>query len=481
MRTLVEGLFDDDFGETFDRELLENWLKENAEGTFKSQYLAKKRYTKIWGDVVIRNVAAIPPINVGEINGSVHIVNCGITSLAGIFYEHCRCNGSISITGCKNLTDISQLPYIIDGSLEIVNCPSLRSLDGENGFAGDISIMKCGKRFTQAQISKRFTCSGRVYCSMDDEIPNLNEAFQDAILTRMYDQLIKRKIKITNFQGTLGNAFNLAKLSSANRTTFKMPQELDKAKKAVNKFSNYKGTGFAITETFDGEFKNLFTSGLEVWDLTEDKGKGYGAHQSTSCRPSEFMEYFDPSTYEGGFALANVQYIHVYRPVLGKDGKDSDWTELNKLHTQRRDAKQGIVSNDPRYLEQLIRDNRERYKNEVKKLRALRGSQQYMGVANRVQKIMDRFNKIITKMVQDPSWSDKNRYTIDSLFLKIRNGYNSNSRFQDYGLLYVFRRWVETLTNEALGRGSYNDSASQQKELEDICVRCESFLQQLGL
>ena len=225
MKSLLEGLLDDNIFNDIDSEVVGDWLKKHASGQYKTMQL-KDGTLKVWGILIIKKADTIPPLRISFLEGNLYIENTQIETLNGIFnpgYAN-KIRGNISITGCPKLYDISALPVMLDGDVSISDCKSLRSLDGVRCLAGEVNIMRCGKRFSKTAVQKAFPSSVTIYCSKEDELPNITESFQDPILIRLYDQLRNTKMKY-RLSDMFGSHLQIDKIAPSMRETFKMPAD----------------------------------------------------------------------------------------------------------------------------------------------------------------------------------------------------------------------------------------------------------------
>ena len=438
MKALFEGLLDDNIFNDIDNQVVGDWLKDHASGQYKTMQL-KDGTLKVWGTLIIKKAQSIPPLRISFLEGNLYIEHSDIETLTGLFnpgYAN-KIRGNIFITGCPKLHDISALPATLDGDISISDCKSLRSLEGVYCMAGGVSIMRCGKRFSKAAVQKAFPASVNIYCSEEELIANLNESFQDPVLIRLYEQLRngKKKFSITDM---LGNHTQLDKITPSMRETFKMPADEAKMKKAINAIIVRGGVyGFFVTEDWDGDFVYFYNKdGLEYCLDAEHKWQQAGV----LLKVSEIRAHLSPTSPY----MSNIKYVHVWKPV-GLDTYD--------ISSQRRVAQAGIVTNDPGYLKLILRNQRDRYKAAVAKIKSMRKSDAYKNKAAEVERIMERFTKFVNKLIADPKWAGSIGYQASSVFDSIRQGYIRGNPYQRYGVIYAFQQWsnnvVRTLSGNA--------------------------------
>lgn len=439
MKSLYEGLLDDNIFNDVDNAIVSDWLKANCKGKYKTMQL-KDGTLKVWGTMIIKGAVTIPTIRISFLEGALYIEDCQIVSLDGVFnpgYSN-KIKGDINITGCPKLHDISALPATLDGDISITDCKSLRSLDGVHCLAGEVSIMRCGKRFSKATVQKAFPASVTIYCSEEDKAPNITESFQDPVLIRLYDQLRNTKQKF-NLNDFFGSHLQLDKVTPSMRETFKMPEDEAKMKKAVNTIIVRGGAdGFFATEDFDGNFINFYNSNGVCYDLLPDENK-YWRKLGIGLSVSDIRSNLSKDSY----AMTNIKYVHVWKPVDVRNGQ---------IQQDRSKAQRGMVTNDKGYLKKLLYDQRNRYKVAVAKIKATRKSDVYKNKVAEVDKIMERFSKFVNKLIADNSWASSIGYKASLVFDSIRQGYTPNSKFQRHGVIYAFQAWSNNVVKTLAGK-----------------------------
>lgn len=474
MKSLIEGLLDDNIFNDIDKAIATDWLQANV----KSQYKVKQLKTgelKVWGKLVIKKVNDISMLNISQLDGDLYIENCDVTSLNSVFADFAKVTGSIYITNCPKLTDITGLPRWVDGEVSISNCSTLKSLDGVTCHASDVTIMKCGKKFSKDTISKAFNCAIHVHCSEEELVANILEAFQDPVLTRMFDQLKKQRssFDITNI---IPGHMRMSRISPSMRDTYKYPADLKKILTMVRKICANKGgiSGFILTEDWDGNFVDAYTSNQYCYHLqygtradnerwgTDRTNRGVDIGNSTAI-----VQRFEN--------LSNIKYVHVY---TFEGSEDDDRTYGIQIDRQR--AKEGMIPQDKAGLEKLLRSQRDRYKTLVKQLKATRESDKYKVMVDKVDKIMERFTKFMHKYIADPKWAGSVGYKADLVFDAIRKGYVQGSKYQEYGVLYTFQNWAKSVVRTLNAENTYSNGPDST-ELEKSIDRANKRLLDVGM
>lgn len=472
MIDLYEGLLDGGIFNDIEKTVVTDWLKQNAQGNYKTMLL-KNGTLKIWGRLIL-NSDNIPPLRISFLEGNLYIENSNLTSLEGLFDDLPKIKGNIEITNCPNLTDLTGLPHMIDGDITVTNCKSLRSLEGVNCLAGEVQIMKCGKRFSKSAVSKAFPAAIRIYCSEEDIIADLNEAvvnesFEDPVLVRLYDQLRNLKLKL-NIPELFGTGIQLDKITPSMRETFRIPQDVAKMKSAVNSIVVRGGVnGFIATESFDGEFGYLYNTWGDRFDLhTPANDRAWYARGSNGTRMKVSEIRSDLSA--GSRLLSDTKFVHVWKPV---------GIEAHTIRGDRAAAKSGLIEFDKESLDKILRDQQNRYRAAVKQLKATRKSDVYKSKVAEVDKIMTRFTKFMHKLIMDPAWANSIGYKRDFVFDAIRKGYIKGALHQEYGVIYAFQCWSNSIVRTLAGDGLY--SKIDSTDLDKALARADERLSDVGM
>ncbi len=462
MKSLYEGLLDDNLFGDIETSMVDSWLKANCKSKYKIMRLKNGSY-KIWGQLVINGADSIPPLNISYLEGNLYIENSNIEGLDGMFTDMATVKGNIAITGCDKLSSLTGLPWSVDGEVSITNCKSLRSLEGVKCLAGDVSLMRCGKRFNKSTVSKAFPAAVGIYCSEEDVRPNIVEAFQDPVLIRMYDQMRNKHFKF-ELARMFGTNIRLDEVSPSMRETFKMPADKAKMLKAVNSIIVRGGVnGFIATEDFDGNFRYFFNTWGTRFNLYTDWDKKYGAGRyGMEYKVTEIRDYLkgDP----------DIRLVHVWKPT----GIDT-----GQIQTDRRRAQVGVINNDKESLKKILHEQQDKYKAAVKQLKALRSSDQYKSKVDEVNRIMERFSKFMNKYIADPKWSAAVGYKADYIFDAIRKGYERGLTHQQYGVVYAFQVWSKAVVRTLTGDGVH--TVINSKDLDEAINCADKRLSDVGL
>lgn len=463
MKSLYESLLDDGVFSDIETTIISDWMDTYCSGGYKTKTL-KDGSLKISGTLIIKNAKDIPPIRISEINGTMSIENCGMKSLADIFAgKYAWIKGDLSITNCKNLEDVSDLPMSIDGDVSIVGCQSLRSLEGVDCMARGVSIMKCGKRFGKATVQKCFKIARRIYCSEEEVEANICEAFSDPVLIRMWEQMKNLKLRYDT-KDLFGRNLALDQITASCRNSYDMSDGEKDMLKDARSVLNGKSLGFIVTESYDGQFMHLYNNQNFCYIL-------YKKPEYPNTKPlrvNEVLGYLSSSAER----MIDIQFVHVYH----LDSIESTW----KKRSDRIETRKGMITNDPETLKQILRDQRDRYAKAVRQIKALRESGKYKEWLDKVEAVMNRFSTFMNKYIRDPKWGDSVRFSAEEVFDSIRQGYRRERRYQRYGVIYAFQLWSRNVVKTAVGQGdTWTDTSTD--ELEDALDWADQALKAVGL
>lgn len=500
LRFTSEGLLDaDDIVKNGESAMVEDWLKTAAKGKYKIMRLKNGQF-KIWGDMILKNYTGTSfsqGFIINYIQGNLYIENCpNLETLEGLFEwdDVLKCyagkvDGSIYIENCPKLTSLKGLPKWIDKKLSVASCRSLRDLSDLNVMVGEISVMKCGKKFKQEQLKKVAPAATHIFCALeDDEEPLLLESFQDPILTMVWDQAVKNKCKMDP-EIYFGQKA-LSRISSSVGMEFDMTDSTQKKKgemaaRAVLSMGG-KGNGFVITWKND-EFQCVAaTAGSEpdVYWISKSYigigGRGYT--RRNSYKITEIMEYIK--------TVPDKIYVYDFNNSdRVENGEYSIW----QIQREREQAREGMIDRSPYGYKLILQRQQERYKKLVNQMKTAKESEKYKKVADKVNAILQRVQKLTTKMVSDPVWGFKNKWDIsramDSVMdKKVYMGYrNGKANYSgDNGVMTLFNQWAQDYMAAASGGAEWSsavklDNLNKKEEELNLQIQyTDNVLSRLG-
>lgn len=489
MKTLeqiyFEGLLDiDQTDKELTAEIRTEWLKQNGTGQFKVMAL-KDGTMKVWGKVIIKTTDdSLPPLKISYLEGNIYIEKCpNLTNLKSLFAsEYSKCKGSVNITACPKLDSLEGLPAFIDDWIRITDCKSFKSLETLPKSAEGVSIIKCGKRFTKSQIEQKCNTI-HVLCSAetDEELITemVNEAVMDPNIARFWKQVQKDKPGF-KLQDITSQNVELDQIAPSDCTTYNTYTTDDKKLATALRSLVSTREGFVLAE----DDKHDFIYALSIrWGARyvylmypKDPAKRPGGFYYWGTNPNEesatgFINWVTKYARE-----LNIHWLHFYR--LDVDSFNARAKKRNDRHSSRI----GMVDMSDEGLKEFAKEQKERYRKAVAQLKSLKQSEKYLAVANKVEAIMNRFNKVITKMIKDPAWAKANDWKISHVFDAIRQGYNSSSRSQRYGVLYSFKNWAQAIVKDMSGESSTWDKPDgYKKQLDDALAWADKELSAIGL
>ena len=472
MKSLYEGLLDDNIFNDIDKAIAVDWLKANVKSQYKVMQL-KSGELKVWGKLIIKDVDEIGWLNIASLEGDLYIENCGIIDLNRVFSEHAKVKGNVYITGCPKLMDISGLPYMVDGDVTITNCLALKELTDVKCLAGEVSIMRCGKRFKDSVVRKAFPAAVNVFCSEEDVEANLNEAFineafQDPVLIRLYDQIrnLRKKFKLTTM---FGDQTRLDQITPSMRTTFKYGDEKKMLTAARKILANTnRDNGFIVTEDHDGKFCILFNNQQAIYWLQEG-GFPNSWNNSDYQHIGNVNELLDMLKSTSP-RMTGIRYIHIW----------SLPTDRWQVQRERESNRDGMIDvRDKDKMRRFLHDQQDKYRRSVKAIKALRNTDQYKAVVAKVTDIMERFSKFMNKLIADPKWAASIGYKASYIFDAIRKGYERGASYQEYGVIYEFQRWSNEITRTLSQESTYGKI--DDSDLLEAIERADKRLKEVGL
>lgn len=475
MKSLYEGLLDNNLFNDIDKTISTEWLKQNVKSQYKLIQL-KNGQLKIWGKLVIKGVDQIGWLNINTLEGDLYVENCGIVDLSNIFAEYAKVKGNIHITGCKNLTDVSALPHYVDGDVTISNCPALKDLSNVNCLAGEVQIMRCGKRFKEGAIKIAFPAAVKIFCSEEDIEANLNEAFvneafQDPVLIRLYDQIrnLRKKFRITDM---FGGYSKLDQISPSDRETYKFPSDEKKILTAARKICANTNSlnGFIATEDWDGNFVFLINNTQDAFWLKEGgfPGNWSGDDFDRVGNVNDLLNMLKPSSTK----MNNVKFVHIWFPASDR------WSDV----VDRRKAREGMIDpRNPEELRKIKREQLDRYKKAIAAIKAKRGSEGYKKVVTQVEALMARFTKFMNKMITDPKWGAANQWKANDIFDSFRKGYVRGASSQRYGVIYAFQQWASHIVRAINQEKAYGDGTGEAEQLKNAMEWADRALTTVGM
>ena len=431
---LKESILDiDDLEDSMDKTIADQWIKDNIKGSCTLRRL-KNGYYKARGNVVIRNYDGefLGGIVLDSLEGSLYVEDCPkIKSLDGFFARQSwgdvktKVTGDVKITNCESFESLEGLPRYIDGEFVIMDCPSLKSLEGAPEMACDVTVVKCGKKFTKAQIQKHFKCAMRIMCSLEERDNMITEAMSEPNLLKFWEWIkkiypeLKQERKEAN-QSDEPVKILLSKIADgALRLDRVRPSDVeiydnykDKIKdirKALLNVAN--GGGMVIIKNMSADIDN---DGVYEYILS---GDGYDVSGYNLYQWVRHNKYYnaDPTCNMGKMELCDLAGTAAGKPA--RSIRQFIIVKLNTnfqgnkqtVHNERVKSREGMVLNTKEYYEQVAKANRNRWKNIIATARAKKLNEEYMSILSSVEALMHRYAKLPMKM-KDPDFIEQQRY-----------------------------------------------------------------------
>lgn len=488
-KDILESIFDIADDTSINKVAIASWIEEYARGDFKIRETNKG--ITINGDIRFKNADVFPGLNIYNVIGNVYIEKCDLTDLSGIFSEISSIKGGLMITGCPNFVSLKGCPEHLK-KLEVINCKNFKSLEYLPKFVDNVKISGCGKRFKEQQIRARTGEWCNIMCSEEPEDANINEAFQDPVLSKLNDALKKWK-KGTVDSLIKDSQLRLSELTSFDREEYDIYTDNEKEWcKSINKFvrNSMKITsGFVIGYDSKKKEVKFFATGSwyskKMWLVI------------TRMNSNTWTEDIAPGMISSWFSRnhlssEDVDTLYIYTSDRTRDDEDSAFKGRVRLQNDRYNSRKGMIMLDEDSLKEIARENTKKYRAAAAQLRALRESDKYKDLANKIENLITRFGKCMSKYITDTNWGYRNRYTIDSLIENmteekkyVKGRTYKDSYYTDSSVIDVYRKFAKRVV-ELANNDTYSPTYAEQeieqmrKELDKYIGRVEDKLSQLG-
>lgn len=484
-----------------DKMMADTWAKENLKGDYSIRRL-KNGMFKVRGKVILRNYNGTDfgGIVIDSLDGSLYVEDCpNIKSLDGLFARQSwgdvktKVTGDIKIANCKSFNSLEGLPRYIDGEFVVMDCPSLKSLEGAPEMTCDVTVVKCGKKFTKAQIQKHFKCAMRIMCSMEERDEMITEAMSEPHLLKFWEWVKETYPKLKKEREEEGSrnktpekillskiadgAIRLDKIRPSDVEVYdNYENKIKDIRKALLRVAN--GGGIAIIKNMiadpehrDGVYEYIFSgngyeaSGYNLYDWVR-----YNKYNSRITCSMGKMELCDLAGTAAGKPNSTWRQFIIVNLDIDLQGN------RYKLKDERRKAKEGIVHNTKEYYEQVARANRKRWKEIIATARANKLNDEYMSVLSAVEALMHRYAKLATKM-RNPDFIEQNRWssTIDACNELVKSINNTSFSMMKYVTTAQGGRGIDSKESALKYAQQY------KKTLAEKIVTFDKKLTELGL
>ena len=461
---IKEGLLDDEdvWMDRIEKNVGESWFEENAQGNFKIKNKKSSLGPTLVGKVIIDGFQGETlPIQIWTIKGDLYINNCpNLKTLNGFFGERpISIEGGLYIENCPNLENLNGLPPIVD-DFSLVGNKKIKSLEGAPKHVfGNCYIVKNGKRFSEEYIRSMIEISQRVVCSEDEIEANITEALNEPHLLELAEYL---KSKGTSFKKILGDEFRMSldKITSKDVEVYRWPKNIDDGVKAANQIISGRKNGFVVLMNAENEYdyiiygKNLIN--LDRWSYFGSSYMTKSTNLINKCKNAHEIIVF----YSNGFETQNLK-----------------WERIN--------ARIGMITNTEEQNRQIARENVERYKKLVAKMRADK-DKDFEEIDKQVENIVMRVLKASQISHRDPNKIDS--YKISSLnewiYDQTRWDSRSHNTYGKDGLLRVYSKYTEYFQDVRKGSAydyQIRELKSCKEKLIDIIKKIDTELKLLGL
>lgn len=487
MRNLFESVLDTTLG-TADMAVSEEWFKLYTKGNYKKT-LRKDNTLKITGRMVIKGAPNLPSwLNISQFDGDLDIIDCQWTSLEGLFNmpECFILEGSMTITSCPKLNSLKGMPWKIHGNLEISNCKALKSVEGISMVRGDMTVIKCGKKFVQYRDFPHIEYD-HLFCSEEDIEANIKESLQDPLLLRIWE-LAKNEKNLwgepmfKKLESVIGyTELRYDKLTPEYRQCFRRDQIPSKVCQRMIKDVIYKQAShsFIVLMDDDGNPYAIITGGRTFTRFYKPKDADSYRNPTVNWKNGHY-KYQALQQLLTDVLIGSI-WIYLYDPR-------AEGIAAWDLSHQRQQAREGVVYNTETYYKEIARENRERYRKYADKVRAAKDDK-VDEIGAWVEKLCNRFGAFARAMTSSNPPCDK--YQFSSIARKMRGDREwhsarspKDSGFRGVeGLLQTFTKYMDAFLDMKSG-GSYSFQAQDKKryetELNEIIQELDSDLRVYG-
>lgn len=459
---IKEGLFDiDDNVDRIDRAIAADWIEQHCTGDFKIKEKKSTLGPTIVGNLILDKYdGETIPVSIWSLKkGSLYITNCPrLKTIKGFFGDRpMSIDGGLYIENCPNLESLEGCPPIVD-EFSLINCKRIKSLVGapEHVF-GNCYIMKNGKKFKEDEIKAAIQTHARIDCNEEEIEANLNEAFTEPHLLKLSQHL---KDNGTSFKQLIASRREIAfdKITSKDVKTY--PFGNDEAIKACNKIISGKTSGFIILLNSKGEYTDMIF-GKTMVNLIP--GYNFG-RKSVDCPSREIL---DDCKRAG-------ERVVFYTTI--------DFN-TSKIKLDRRESREGMITNTPEQNETIAKENMRRYKKLAAQMRANKDND-FEKLDDAVEDIIMRVVKACRMAHRDPNKFSK--YTISALNLMVydQTRYSNGKSYGQDGLLVVYDRYTDCMTSVKQGTAyayEVDNLPKYKKAIEDRVAEIDKKLKELGV
>ena len=464
--SIKESLLDDtdDFLSKMDKVVGGAWFEKNAKGNFKIKDKKSSIGCTIVGDIIFDKFDGEEiPVQAWKVQkGSVYFTNCpNLKSVRGFFGEYPgTLDGGLFIENCPNLESLDGCPTVV-GDFSCINNRKIKSLEGAPKHVfGNCYIMKNGKKFTEEYIRSMIEVTDRIDCNEEDIEANINEAFTEPHLLKLAEYL---KTQRSNFNRLFGNRAGIAfdKITSKDVQTFRYPRNIDDGVKAANQIISGKASGFVVILDKQDKFEMLIY-GKNYINLSP----GYSFGRNGYAKSTELLDI-----------CRHAGEIMVFR--LTQDFQT--WG----LQSDRRESREGMITNTEDQNRRIAIENIERYKKIVAQNRANKDKDSDV-IDKQVESIIMRVLKASQISHRDPSKISaiQVQRLNEWIYDEIQFNRSTHKSYGKTGLLRLYNKFTDYLADVKKGNAYDFQIEGLQKvkdEIFDTINKIDAELKALGL
>lgn len=493
-----------------DEQVIKLWLQKNCRGKYNLLPLKKGLY-RMSGTMYIKTEDADIPFTLKSLQGSIVLDNCkNLENPDSLFDKIVKTSKAVIVVdGCPKITNLDWIPDTIS-ELHVTNCKNIKTLPEGKTVTTEVIFHKNGKRWSEDQVNKSFDHPMFITCNAEDEddniieeSENINEALQIPQLVELADQLRKRgskkvlMLKMGSKYNTRRSGWDEYKYRDIDKTT----GILDSLTIQVDKIPYS-----CVTVYRDPDMKTIrdnitkfirdreYTPGIIL--CADNNGEyNYVIVHNAYNNGSIYNKKYD-TLYNFGSYNFNQRYdmLKNSAKIVVIDLKDVEKDlNTNDIRSKRYKDKEGdIIPGDIEKMKSIARENRFRYKEQLKTIRAMKDDRlikTYEKISKYMdfyQRAVDELQKYIIKLRKD----NKSTWHVSTVFNYINDlgeylfGYKHVTTQAPSGRTLKYPQvnmntGVYTLINELMslsmsktagqdiGKGQYKPMSTIEKEFED--------------
>lgn len=422
---LVEGILDDiedslDTGDNIvNTEMFNNW----AVGAGNKVVKSKKGYT-LKGDFIIKDIDKYNGPVIKAVQGNLSISKTNLEDLQGLFTPDCIISGTFTLENNPKLTSLKGGPIQVN-TLVLNNNKALTDVSLAPVVLINAYISRNGKKFKKDELAKQLQVYKHIFCSIEDDSNMIEESLLLEAFKAPQLKLIANAIKAASkdtprkmqmdFKDIYNIEWDKVEASQISEYEANDPKCLILARKYIA--SNIPGMMALLDK--DGNVTGIIK--YKRFCRLKDRGN-YWWHDKLD----KYSNFKDLNTTDLIDIIKNNDTVLFIRFESDNYDRDGAW----KKHKSRVDARQGavalqrgyertgktnpdtpwassdaITAKQVRYYQDIVDQNRERYKKLITRIKAQRAamSNTFAGIKSRMDAAFKRYTELLSKILANPT------------------------------------------------------------------------------